>query len=144
MFIYTLYSPASPLITTYSLSTMDVAIGSALTLTCTSSGSPPDTFIWMKDDVPIIQSTSITAVNYTNTIAVFSTNYTISNFSTSDIGTYTCTVSNPIGSDSRMIHGKRIIMYVHTYIHHMALLLVNCIFDIIFSYMYVGFIILCT
>ena len=105
-----LYSPASPLITTYSLSTMDVAIGSPLTLTCTSSGSPPDTFIWMKDGVPITHSTSITAVNYTNTSAVFSTNYTISNFSTSDIGTYTCTVTNPIGSDSRTILGK----YTHT------------------------------
>ena len=94
------------MITTYSLSTMDVVIGSPLTLTCTSSGSPPDTFIWMKDGVLITHSTSITAVNYTNTIAVFSTNYTISNFSTSDIGTYTCTVSNPIGSNSRTIFGK--------------------------------------
>ena len=60
----------------------------------------------MKDGVPITQSTSITAVNYTNTSAVFSTNYTINNFSTSDIGTYTCTVSNPIGSDSKVVIGK--------------------------------------
>ena len=104
-----LCSPASPLITSYSLSTMDVTVGSSLTLTCTSSGSPPDTFIWMKDGVPITHSTSITAMNYTNTIAVFSTNYTISNFTTSDIGTYTCTVSNPIGSDSRIVIGKYII-----------------------------------
>ena len=100
-----LYSPAPPVITTYSLSTMNVVIGSPLTLTCTSSGSPPDTFIWMKDGVPISHSTSITAVNYTNTTAVFSTNYTISSFSISDNGTYTCTVSNPIGSDSKTING---------------------------------------
>ena len=66
----------------------------------------------MKDGVPITHSTRITAVNYTNTIAVFSTNYTISNFSTSDIGTYTCTVSNPIGSDSRTILGKCTHSYV--------------------------------
>ena len=60
----------------------------------------------MKDGVPIAHFTSITAVNYTNTIAVFSTNYTISSFSSSDIGTYTCTVSNPIGSDSKIVIGK--------------------------------------
>ena len=85
---------------------MDVTVGSPLTLTCTSSGSPPDTFIWMKDDVPITNSTSVTAVNYTNTTAVFSTKYTINSFGTNDIGTYTCTVSNPIGSDSRIVIGK--------------------------------------
>ena len=106
-----LYSSASLLITSYSLSTMDVAVGSPLTLTCTSSGSPPDTFIWMKNGVPIAHSTSITAVNYTNTTAVFSTNYTISNFNTSDIGTYTCTVSNPIGSDSKIVIGKYMIWH---------------------------------
>ena len=39
-------------------------------------------------------------MNYTNTSAVFSINYTISNVSISDNGTYTCTVSNPIGSDN--------------------------------------------
>ena len=100
-----LYSPAPPVITKCSLSTMDVVIGSPLTLTCTSAGSPPDTFIWMKDGFLISHSTNFSAVNYTNTTAVFSTNYTISYFSTSDIGTYTCTVSNPIGSDSKTING---------------------------------------
>ena len=95
---------ASPVIIRHSLSTMDVVIDSTVTLTCTSSGSPPDSFIWMKDGVPITYSTSITAVNYTNTTAVFSTNYTINSFGTNNIGTYTCTVSNPIGSDSRTIN----------------------------------------
>ena len=94
------------MITAYSsLSNNDVAIGSPLTLTCTSSGSPPDTFTWMKDDVLIMHSTNITTVNYTNDIAVFTATYIISNFSTNDIGTYTCTVSNPIGSDNKTIIG---------------------------------------
>ena len=55
-------------------------------------------------------------MNYTNTSAVFSINYTISNVSISDNGTYTCTVSNPIGSDSTAISvvvGKYIL---HTYV----------------------------
>ena len=95
------------MITAYSsLYNNDVAIGSPLTLTCTSSGSPPDTFTWMKDGVLVTNSTNITTVNYTNDIAVFTATYVISNFSTNDIGTYTCTVSNPIGSDNKTIVGK--------------------------------------
>ena len=103
-YVYYIYA-AAPVITTAqsSISALDVVIGSPLTLTCTSSGSPPDTFMWMKDGVPITQSTSITAVNYTNTSAVFSTSYTLNNLSTSDNGTYTCLVSNPIGEDSHAI-----------------------------------------
>ena len=98
---------ASPVITVYpSLSNNDVVIGSPLTLTCTSSGSPPDTFTWMKDGISITHSTNITTVNYTNIVAVFNSNYVISNFSTNDIGTYTCTVSNPIGNDSKTIIGN--------------------------------------
>ena len=81
-----------------SLSAVD--LGSNITLTCTSSGSPPDTFTWMKDDVPVTQFTSITTLAYTNATAVFNTSYTISNISVSDNGMYTCTVTNPIGSDS--------------------------------------------
>ena len=83
-----------------SLSAVNIVLGSSITLTCTSSGSPPDTFTWMKDGVPVIQSTNITTVTYTNTMAVFSSSYTISNVSVSDNGTYTCTVTNPIGSDN--------------------------------------------
>ena len=81
-------------------STVEVALEFNITLTCTSSGSPPDTFTWMKDGVPVTQSTDITAVDYTSTSAVFSSSYTISNVSISDSGTYTCTVTNPIGSDN--------------------------------------------
>ena len=83
-----------------SLSAVDIVLGSNITLTCASSGSPPDTFTWMKDGVPVTQSTDITTVTYTNTMAVFSSSYIISNVSISDNGTYTCTVTNPIGNDN--------------------------------------------
>ena len=83
-----------------SLAAVDIVLGSNITLTCTSSGSPPDIFTWRKDGVPVAQSTDITTVTYTNTMAVFSSSYTISNVSISDNGTYTCTVTNPIGSDN--------------------------------------------
>ena len=91
------------MIDTPSSSTVTVADGSPLTLSCTSQGSPPDTFTWRKDGGSILQSTSITAVDHTSTIAVFCANYSIDNATASDIGTYTCTVTNPIGSDSATI-----------------------------------------
>ena len=99
---YKLLHTAAPVITVAisSSSLAAVVLGSSITLTCTSSGSPPDTFTWMKDGVPVTQSTNITTVTYTNTVAVFSSSYTISNVSVSDNGTYTCTVTNPIGSDN--------------------------------------------
>ena len=83
-----------------SSSSLSAGDGYNVTLTCTSSGSPPDTFTWMKDGVPVTQSTNITTVTHTSTSAVFSSSYTISNFTISDNGAYTCTVTNPIGSDS--------------------------------------------
>ena len=92
------------MIDTPSSSTVTVNANSSLTLSCTSSGSPPDTFTWMKDgNQTVLQSTSITAVNYTNTSAVFNANYSINSVTTSDSGTYTCTVTNPIGDDSATI-----------------------------------------
>ena len=86
-----------------SLSTVTVDASSTLTLSCTSRGSPPDTFTWRKDNGPIVQSTSITTVTHTNTSAVFRAIYFINSVTTSDSGTYTCTVTNPIGSDSETI-----------------------------------------
>ena len=42
-------------------------------------------------------------VTYTSTSAVFRADYSIDSVTTSDSGTYTCTVTNPIGSDNAMI-----------------------------------------
>ena len=86
-----------------SSSTVTVVVGSSLTLSCTSQGSPPDTFTWRKDSGPIVQSTSITTVTHTNTSAVFRADYSINSVTTNDSGTYTCTVTNPIGSDRENI-----------------------------------------
>ena len=74
-----------------------------ITLSCTSSGSPPDTFSWIKNGVPATQSSDITVVTHTSTSAVFSSTYTIEKFNISDNGTYICTVTNPIGSDNATI-----------------------------------------
>ena len=90
--------------TTLSSSTVTVDVGSPLTLNCTSQGSPPDTFTWRKDDDPIVlQSTSIIPVDHTNTNAVFRADYRIDIATLNDNGTYTCTVTNPIGSNSSTI-----------------------------------------
>ena len=83
-----------------SSSTVVVAAGSPLTLSCTSRGSPPDTFTWRKDSGPIVQFTSITTVTHDSTSAVFHADYFINSVSISDNGTYTCTVTNPIGRDN--------------------------------------------
>ena len=92
------------MIDTPSSSVVLVATGYSLTLSCISRGSPPDTFTWRKDNDPtVLQSTSITAVDYTSTSAVFRADYSIDSVTTSDSGTYTCTVTNPIGSDSATI-----------------------------------------
>ena len=93
---------ATPAIDPISSNTMTVNVGDALMLSCTSRGSPPDTFIWRKDNGPVLQSTT-TPVTYTSTMAVFRANYSIASVTTSDSGTYTCNVTNPIGSDSATI-----------------------------------------
>ena len=95
---------AAPVTDTPSSSAVTVNVGDPLTLSCTSQGSPPDTFTWRKDNDPtVLQSTSITAVDYTNTSAVFRADYSINSVTASDSGTYTCTVTNPIGSNSATI-----------------------------------------
>ena len=42
-------------------------------------------------------------MNHTSTSAVFRADYSIDSVTTHDNGTYTCTVANPIGSDSASI-----------------------------------------
>ena len=80
-------------------------------MSCMSRGSPPDTFTWRKDSGPVVQSTTMTRVTYTIDDAVFRANYSIDNVSTSDSGIYTCTVTNPIGSDSETITVTVVGMY---------------------------------
>ena len=84
-------------------STVTVSVGDSLTLSCTSRGSPPDTFTWRKDSGPIVQSTSITTVEHTSVTVVFRANYSIDMVTLDDSGAYTCTVTNPLGSDSEII-----------------------------------------
>ena len=91
---------AAPVIDTPSSSNITVGIGSTITLSCISRGSPPDIFTWRKDNGRKTESTSITAVDHTSTSAVFRANYSMDNVTTSDSGMYTCAVTNPIGSDN--------------------------------------------
>jgi len=51
----------------------------------------------------MLDSTSVTAETHTSTSAVFHANYAIDLVTTSNNGTYTCTVANPIGNDSASI-----------------------------------------
>ena len=94
-----LYTAAPVIDTPSSSNNVTVNVGDPLTLSCTSQGSPPDTFTWRKDNGPVLQSTT-TPVTYNDNSAVFRADYSIDSATTSDSGTYTCTVTNPIGSDS--------------------------------------------
>ena len=95
-----------------------VVVGNSLTLSCTSQGSPPDTFTWMKDGTVIDPQPNVVTLVHDSTTANFQTNYTINNVTTSDSGTYSCTVINPIGSDSENINvlatGELILLHVST------------------------------
>ena len=93
---------AAPVIDSTSPNTMALNVGDPLTLSCTSRGSPPDTFTWRKDIGPVLQSTA-TPATYNDNSAVFRVEYSIDSVTTSDSGTYTCNVTNPIGSDSATI-----------------------------------------
>ena len=98
---------AAPVVDTPSSSTITIPANFPLTLSCTSRGSPQDTFTWKKNNDPadpaVLESTEITAVNHTSTSAVFHADYSIDTITTHDNGTYTCTVANPIRSDNASI-----------------------------------------
>ena len=93
---------AAPVIDTPSSSTVTVNVGSSLSLSCTSRNSPPDTFTWRRDNGPVLQSTT-TPVTYNANSAVFCADYSVNTVTARDNGTYTCNVTNPIGSDSAAI-----------------------------------------
>ena len=57
----------------------------------------------MKDGTPAPLTPTLTGVNHDATNAEFRSDYTISNVTTSDSGTYTCTVTNPIGTNTSSI-----------------------------------------
>ena len=84
-------------------SSVRVAIGMSVTLSCTSQGSPPDTFTLMKGSTTVTTPLNVTPVMHTETMAVFLLEYTIENVTAEAAGTYICTVTNPIGSDSQTI-----------------------------------------
>ena len=54
-------------------------------------------------------------MDHTSTSAVFRADYSIDSVTTSDSGTYTCAVTNPIGSDSATITVTIVGMYVGTF-----------------------------
>jgi len=94
---------AAPVIDPHSLSIVKANIGDSLTLSCTSRGSPPDTFTWRKERGSYLQPTHVTKVTHTKASAVFLAHYTIKHITSSHSGIYTCTVTNPMGSDSETI-----------------------------------------
>ena len=91
----------------------------------------------MKDGIELQNNSITTSVTHTGSAAVFQSTYSISNISSSDIGTYTCTVTNPIGSDSLdivvdAIVGKQVSVllysldaYSHVLMHICDLILEN-------------------
>ena len=89
----------APKITTKS-SAIKGVLGEPLTLRCTSEGSPPDTFTLEKDGKQIQNSITTSTVTHNSTSVLVRVECNIKNFSASDIGRYTFTVTNPLGSSS--------------------------------------------
>ena len=78
-------------------------VNSPLTIHCVSEGSPPDTFTWRKDSRTETHYRDFKKVIHTSREAVFRSEFYIGNFQANDIGTYRCTVRNPIGSDTHAV-----------------------------------------
>ena len=110
---------------TSSSSSVTIDVGSPLTLFCTSQGSPPDTFTWQKGgDQTVLQSTSVTAVDHTDTNAVFRAEYRFDIVTMDDNRTFTCTVTNPIGSNGFAITITTNGMYLKKY--YLSILKLSC------------------
>jgi len=96
----------APMIDPMQSSNITVEYGSSFTISCISRGSPPETFIWYKDNVSLMQTTSTSVVTliHNNSTAVFRAEYFLDSVTTVDSGTYFCTASNPIGNDTKSIN----------------------------------------
>ena len=85
------------------------------TLTCLSTGSPVTTVSWMKDGQPLTIDGSVYHLTQTITdraSSTYSNELTVSETAPSGVvGTYNCTVTNDLGSDSSevVVVGKDII-----------------------------------
>jgi len=88
-----------------SQSNIRIRIGFPLVLSCTSEGSPPDTFTWSKDSYGLISTDLVTIRSriHTSTVAVFDAEYFMHQLTLNDSGVYICNVTNPLGTDSRAI-----------------------------------------
>ena len=92
-------SPAPPTIT----GTSYIFNLTGLELTCTSTGSVATTVTWMKDGSLVVIDGTVFILTQTVTDRAASTynNVLLVNRTNTDVqGTYVCTVSNEIGSDS--------------------------------------------
>ena len=102
-------------------SNIRIRIGFPLVLSCTSKGSPPDTFTWSKDSNGLFSEELVTirSITHTSTSAVFEAEYFIRKLTLNDSGVYICNVTNPIGSNSRAItvnvYGKYILSVASVY-----------------------------
>ena len=91
----------------------------ALTLTCTSTGSPATIVTWMKDGSPLTVDGTTYTLEQTVTgrsTSTYDNVLTISEGSGNIEGSYTCTVENILGSDSMtvQVRGKGV-LYVHNF-----------------------------
>ena len=78
------------------------------TLTCESTGSPATTVSWVKDGL-LLATDGSTGYTLTQTVtdrpsSTYSNVLTVSETATGDVtGTYTCNVTNDLGSDTREV-----------------------------------------
>lgn len=84
--VSTIPAGAKPMITGQPVATQTVLTGNSVTLLARAYGSEPLTYQWSKDGAPIGGATS--------------SSLTLNNFSAADVGSYTLTATNSLGSDT--------------------------------------------